>query len=82
MEAAARPSLEHTANCCNGRAGRELAELAQQNPAISRLVTPTGVEVLRTLSEAGLAAKDTVNCCNGRVGRNVMEELVTALGGS
>ena len=74
--------LETACNCCNGRVGRRFVELAEKNVAIRELIVPTGVELIKRATEAGLKAKDTCNCCNGRVGRSPIEELVTALGGS
>jgi hypothetical protein len=74
--------LEHTVNCCNGRVGHKLLELAEGNKMIRELAVPTGVELVRKAVEVGITAKDVCNCCNGRVGRNPMEELITVLGGS
>jgi hypothetical protein len=82
MATAEAALAETTVNCCNGRVGRRLVELASTDERIREIIAPTGVEVLRRAKEAGLAAKDTVNCCNGRVGRQAFEELVSALGGS
>jgi hypothetical protein len=65
--AAVRPDT--TVNCCNGRVGRRIAELAAQNEQIQRLAMPTGVAIIREAAAAGVAADTTVNCCNGRVGR-------------
>jgi hypothetical protein len=69
-----------TVNCCNGRVGRRLVELAAIDDRVRTFVQPTGVELVRSAIEAGLRG-DTVNCCNGRVGRQAFEELVTSLGG-
>lgn len=74
--------LEHTVNCCNGRVGHRVLELAEHKKAIRELAIPTGVELVRKAVDVGITTKDACNCCNGRVGRNPMEELVTALGGS
>lgn len=68
--------LDVAANCCNGRVGRRLIDLAIENEAVARLVRPTGVELIREAGEA-FAARDTVNCCNGRVGRDLnVQEVV------
>ena len=64
-------AADTTVNCCNGRVGRRLLDLAAQNPAIAALVKPTGVELIREAAAAGAAAKDTINCCNGRVGNQL-----------
>lgn len=69
-------------NCCNGRVGRELIELAEQKRELQQYIVPTGVELLKAATEAGMTAAEAVNCCNGRVGKRPMEELITALGGS
>ncbi len=81
-EAAARAPVEVASNCCNGRVGRNLLELAEKNEAIRGAIAPTGVEILRRAAEVGLAAASYSNCCNGRVGRSAMEELITAMGGA
>jgi hypothetical protein len=62
--------LDTTVNCCNGRVGRRMLDLATENETIARLVRPTGVDLMREAGEA-LAARDTANCCNGRVGREL-----------
>ncbi|MGB3904584.1 MAG: hypothetical protein WBB22_06635 [Anaerolineae bacterium] len=74
--------LEHVVNCCNGRVGRRLLELAEQKRELERFVLPTGVELLNAATDVGMAIAATVNCCNGRVGRRPIEELTTMLGGS
>ncbi|RPJ60670.1 MAG: hypothetical protein EHM23_01440 [Acidobacteria bacterium] len=75
-------ALDTTVNCCNGRVGRRLLDMAVQNEVIAGLVKPTGVELIREAAGLGLAAKDTVNCCNGRVGSQMnVQELLTEFGG-
>ena len=74
--------LDTVVNCCNGRVGHNLLELAEQKRELQQFTVPTGVQLLKAATEAGMAIKDTVNCCNGRVGKQPMEELITALGGS
>ena len=74
--------LDKTVNCCNGRVGRELVDIAEKNQMVRELIAPIGVELMQKAAKANLLSKDTVNCCNGRVGRAAMEELVTALGGA
>lgn len=74
--------LEHVVNCCNGRVGHRLIELAEQKRELKQYVVPTGVELLKAATEGGMTVADTVNCCNGRVGKQPMEELLTVLGGS
>jgi hypothetical protein len=72
-----------TVNCCNGRVGKRLLELAQENEAIRQLVAPTGVELIRQAAQAGRALGETVNCCNGRVGSALnIKDLATELGGA
>jgi hypothetical protein len=80
-----RNQMDTTVNCCNGRVGRRMMELAAQDEGFAKLAMPTGVELIQAAAKAGLAASDTVNCCNGRVGRqlnlkDVVSEL-TAAGG-
>ena len=76
-------ALDTTVNCCNGRVGRRMLDMAVQHEVIARLVKPTGVELIREAAAAGLAAKDTVNCCNGRVGSQMnVQELLTEFGGA
>jgi hypothetical protein len=82
MAEAVAAMLDRTVNCCNGRVGRELLDIAEKNAMVRELIAPIGVELMRRAAAANLLAKDTVNCCNGRVGRAAMEELVTALGGA
>lgn len=69
------------ANCCNGRVGREMVELAQQRGDVARIIEPTGVSLIKATGEAGIAAELASNCCNGRVGRNMAEEIMAAFGG-
>jgi hypothetical protein len=64
-------ALDTTVNCCNGRVGRRILELAAQDERFARLAMPSGVELVKEAAAAGLAAADTVNCCNGRVGRRL-----------
>lgn len=73
---------EVASNCCNGRVGRELVELAEKDEAIKRVIAPTGVELLQKAESAGIRARSYTNCCNGRVGRSMLEDVVTALGGA
>lgn len=68
-------------NCCNGRVGREMMELAQQREDVAKLIEPSGVSLLRASAEAGLRADLASNCCNGRVGRNMAEEIISAFSG-
>jgi hypothetical protein len=75
---AARPTAS---NCCNGRVGREMMELAQQVEIVARMVEPTGATLIKASVDAGLRADLTSNCCNGRVGRNLAEEVITAFSG-
>ena len=71
-------ALDTTVNCCNGRVGRRMLDMAAENETIARLVRPTGVDLMREAG-AALAAKDTANCCNGRVGREMdAQEIVQA----
>lgn len=84
--AEAAKAMDTTVNCCNGRVGRRIMELATQDERFAKLATPTGVEIVQAAAKAGLAASDTVNCCNGRVGRqlnlkDVVRELTAADGG-
>ena len=73
--------LDTTVNCCNGRVGRRLIEMATENEKMARLVMPTGVEILQAATKAGLTVGETVNCCNGRVGRSMnLQEIVKELG--
>jgi len=77
-----KPITELSCNCCNGRVGRELLELAEQHKLIQQMIVPTGVELIKQAAEIGVAAKEACNCCNGRVGKPAaLQELVTALGG-
>ncbi len=69
-------------NCCNGRVGHQLMELAEEKSELKQYIIPTGVELLKAATEAGMKASQAVNCCNGRVGQRPMEELTTVLGGS
>jgi hypothetical protein len=73
---------EVASNCCNGRVGRELMELATSNAAIRNMIAPTGVELVQKAEAAGIAARGTTNCCNGRVGRSLLEDAVAAMGGT
>jgi hypothetical protein len=65
-------------NCCNGRVGREMVDLAQQVESVARLIEPSGALLLKSATEAGLRPDVASNCCNGRVGRSLAEELVMA----
>ena len=70
-----------TANCCNGRVGKRLLELAEKSEFLREVVAPTGVEFVRQAAAAGRSLGDTVNCCNGRVGRSLeLNEVVSQLG--
>jgi len=60
--------IDAAINCCNGKVGRRLLELAEKNKAIMQAVTPTGVEMIRQASAAGVGAAESLNCCNGKVG--------------
>lgn len=76
-------ALDTTVNCCNGRVGKRMLDLATQNEVVARLVQPTGVELIREAAKTGFAAKDTVNCCNGRVGSQMnVQELLSEFGGA
>jgi hypothetical protein len=78
-----KPALlsDTTVNCCNGRVGKRMLDLAVENEKLARLVMPTGVELVRAAISAGIAAKDTVNCCNGRVGNQMnLQEIVKSFG--
>jgi hypothetical protein len=66
-----KSALDTTVNCCNGRVGRRMMELAAQDERLQRLAMPTGVAIIKEAAAAGLAASDTVNCCNGRVGQRL-----------
>lgn len=68
-------------NCCNGRVGRELLELAEQKREFKQFVVPTGVELVKAAAEIGLATAQACNCCNGRVGKKAIDDLITTLGG-
>ncbi|WP_026379561.1 hypothetical protein [Afifella pfennigii] len=73
-------ALDTTVNCCNGRVGRRIMELAAQDERFARLAQPTGIELVQAAAKAGLAASDTVNCCNGRVGRQMnLKDIVAEL---
>ena len=74
--AASRP----VSNCCNGRVGREMVDLAQQVESVARLIEPSGAMLLKASAETGLRPDMAANCCNGRVGRSLAEELVMAFG--
>ena len=70
-----------TVNCCNGRVGKRLLELAQQSETMRQIIAPTGVELMKAAVQAGRAG-ETVNCCNGRVGSQMnVQALLTELGG-
>jgi hypothetical protein len=73
--------LAHIVNCCNGRVGRELLELAEKSRELQKYVIPTGVEILKGVVEVGLSVEHKVNCCNGRVGKRPVDELIEVLGG-
>ena len=81
-EKGAELARAETVNCCNGRVGRRLIELAATDERIREFVVPTGVEIVRKAQELGVAGREAVNCCNGRVGRQAFEDLATALGGA
>ena len=66
-------TLDTAVNCCNGRVGRRLMELAARDESFVRLVAPSGVQMVKEAAAAGLAAADQVNCCNGKVGRNQLD---------
>jgi len=73
--------MDTAVNCCNGRVGRRLMELASEDDKIARLVMPTGIEILKEAAKVGLAARESVNCCNGRVGRAMnLQEIIKDLG--
>lgn len=74
--------LQTACNCCNGRVGKELLELAQKNTELQRFTNPSGVELLKAATEVGMAVAEACNCCNGQVGKRAMEELITTLGGA
>lgn len=75
-----KAALDTTVNCCNGRVGRRLMELAASDKSFERLVTPSGIQLVKEAAAAGLAAADTVNCCNGRVGRRLnLKDVVSEL---
>lgn len=73
--------LEATCNCCNGRVGHRLLELAETKSELRRFIVPTGVELIKAASEVGITSQTACNCCNGRVGKRPMEELISVLGG-
>jgi hypothetical protein len=69
-------------NCCNGRVGKRLLELAEDHEVIRQLVAPTGVELMKQAIQAGRSLGEACNCCNGRVGHPVsLQNLVNELGG-
>lgn len=75
-------SADLAANCCNGRVGKKLMDLALQDERAARLAMPSGVELIKAAASAGLAVKDTVNCCNGRVGQQLNpQELLSSFSG-
>lgn len=65
-----------SANCCNGRVGRQLSEIMQDRVLVKELMLPTGVQILKQTADLGSLAKDTINCCNGRVGKQMAEEIL------
>lgn len=70
-----------TVNCCNGRVGRRLLELAEKSDVFRQAIAPTGIEFVKQAAAAGRALGETVNCCNGRVGRSLdLNEVVSQLG--
>ena len=58
-------------NCCNGRVGRRMLELASQDKELGRIVAPTGVEIVKAIADLGGDVSEALNCCNGRVGRRL-----------
>jgi len=72
-----------TVNCCNGRVGKRLMDLARESEVIRELIAPTGVQLIKEAAQAGRSLGETVNCCNGRVGSALnIKELVSELGGA
>jgi hypothetical protein len=70
-----------TVNCCNGRVGKRMLELAEKSEFLRKAIAPTGVEFVRQAAAAGRSLGETVNCCNGRVGRSLdLNEVVSQLG--
>ena len=74
--------LDLTINCCNGRVGHHIMEMAEKRKDIRELIVPTGVELLKVAVATGIRAKDVINCCNGKVGKRPVEELISILGGN
>jgi hypothetical protein len=55
-------------------------ELAASDKSFEKLVAPSGIQLVKEASAAGLAAADTVNCCNGRVGRRLnLKDVISDL---
>lgn len=74
--------LEHTVNCCNGRVGHRMIEMAEKSRTIREYIIPTGIELVKAAVKTGLAPEHVVNCCNGRVGKKPIDNLISALGGT
>lgn len=66
-------------NCCNGRVGRRMVELAVQNQNFQRFTLPTGIEIVRAIGELGGDVTEAMNCCNGRVGRRLETQAIAQL---
>ena len=66
-------------NCCNGRVGRRLMELAVQQEALQRFTLPTGIEIVKAIGDLGGDINEAMNCCNGRVGRRLDTQAVAQM---
>lgn len=70
-------------NCCNGRVGKRLLDLASQDDKFRQFVVPTGVEIVKAIGDLGADVSEALNCCNGRVGQRLAtKDIATALSGA
>lgn len=70
-------------NCCNGRVGKRMMDLAAKNENYRDLVKPTGVQIIKAIGDAGGDVSESLNCCNGRVGQRMnMKEIAAQLSGA
>lgn len=73
-----------TINCCNGRVGKRMMDLAVKDDKYRELVAPTGIEIIKVIGDLGGDLSSALNCCNGRVGRRSLDvkEIASKLSGA
>ncbi|MCP4991145.1 MAG: hypothetical protein GY928_35355 [Colwellia sp.] len=69
-------------NCCNGRVGKRIMELAVKDDKLSEYIKPTGIDIIEKVAKLGGDVSESLNCCNGKVGRKLnLQEVASKLAG-